>query len=106
MDFSHLASDQFQSNFPELAARFKSVSQVNEKVYKIKPLFGYWYNLCINAPRFCWHGKTEADTSDVLCAPHIDAENWAVYLCCIFIYSLKGGICPFIFIVCELILRL
>ena len=90
MDLSHLASDQFRLNFPQLAARFDNVSKINEETYGIKPLFGYWYNLCVNAPRFSWHNEKGGDTQDVICAPHIDAENWAVYLCCIFIYSLEG----------------
>jgi hypothetical protein len=101
---SKMASDQFSSNFKELASRFSCISASNEEAYSIVPLFGYWYNLCINAPRFSWNSGGKGVIEDVICTPHIDAENWAIYMCCIFVYSLEGNLLQqVISMICNLI---
>ena len=46
-----------------------------------KPLFGYWYNYCINGPR------PHASVEGVSCQPHTDGQNLAIMMCVLFIYG-------------------
>lgn len=46
-----------------------------------KPLFGLWFNYCINGAR------PHAGIEGVSCQPLTDAQNLAVMLCALFIYG-------------------
>ncbi|PIL27790.1 hypothetical protein GSI_10943 [Ganoderma sinense ZZ0214-1] len=52
------------------------------------PLFGLWYNYCINAAR------PHAGIEGVSCQPHTDAQNLAIMMCALFVYG-KFSFCDF-----------
>lgn len=58
----------------------------------IQPMFGPFYQFCINARRKSRKRKkkkkkTNKDVVGVHCGPHGDWKNLAIFLCCIFIYG-------------------
>ncbi|KAJ7705905.1 hypothetical protein B0H16DRAFT_1266654, partial [Mycena metata] len=68
--------------FPGVAARFLEDAKWHEARYGIKPLFGLFWNLCINA---WFEGQNRID-----CGPHADKEN-QIGICVLFIYILRTG---------------
>lgn len=58
-----------------IAARYKRCAEE----LGIKPLYGHFYNFCVNHP--------ESDPR-VHCGPHVDWKNVAVGICVLFIYGL------------------
>ena len=46
-----------------------------------KPMFGLWYNYCINGAR------PGTDVEGVSCFPHTDGQNLALMMCVLFIYG-------------------
>ncbi|EDR02732.1 uncharacterized protein LACBIDRAFT_332267 [Laccaria bicolor S238N-H82] len=65
--------------FPGVAGRYRKCADWHEKTYGFRPLFGLFFNLCINA---CFPGQRR-----VHCAPHVDAKN-IVGVCVLVIYQL------------------
>ncbi|KAI1783757.1 hypothetical protein LXA43DRAFT_1102131 [Ganoderma leucocontextum] len=75
----------FALRFPMLAARVRACERkllalgCDPKI--AKPLFGLWYNYCINGAR------PHASVEGVSCEPHTDAQNLAIMMCALFIYG-------------------
>ena len=46
-----------------------------------KPMFGLWYNYCINGAR------PGTEVEGVMCLPHTDGQNLALMMCVLFIYG-------------------
>jgi hypothetical protein len=68
--------------FPGVAARFLADARWHEERYGIKPLFGLFWNMCINA----WFPGQKG----IHCDPHADKKN-QIGVCVLFIYVLKTG---------------
>jgi len=74
---SKLMNEIFEEEFPQMAERVKACAEA----LGIEPLFGYFYNFCINAPslhRGIWR---------VHCGPHVDWKNLAIFVCVVFVYG-------------------
>ncbi|KAJ7168602.1 hypothetical protein C8R46DRAFT_860102, partial [Mycena filopes] len=69
--------------FPGVAARFLADAEWHEKRYGIKPMFGLFWNLCLNA----WFYNQRR----VQCGPHADKKN-QIGVCVLLIYVLKKGV--------------
>jgi len=67
----------FEQEFPAIALRYKACADT----LGIKPLFGYFFNFCLNAPR------PRFGIRRVHCKPHVDWKNLAIGICVIFIYG-------------------
>jgi hypothetical protein len=67
----------FEQEFPAIARRYKTCAEA----LGIKPLFGYFFNFCLNAPR------PLLGILRVHCKPHVDWKNLAIGICVIFIYG-------------------
>ncbi|THV02107.1 hypothetical protein K435DRAFT_792779 [Dendrothele bispora CBS 962.96] len=57
-------------HFPQVAKRYQDCATKLEEMYGIKPLFGLFWNFCVNTPR--------AGIRRVHCKPHIDYKNIAL----------------------------
>lgn len=68
--------------FPGVAARFKADAAWHKAKYGIEPLFGLFWNFCLNA-RF--RGQRR-----IHCKPHADARN-VIGICALLIYVLSDG---------------
>ena len=64
--------------FPGVAQRFRKCADWHQKTYGFGPLFGLFFNLCINT---CFPGQRR-----VHCAPHADSKN-IVGVCVLVIYQ-------------------
>ncbi|KAJ7020949.1 hypothetical protein C8F04DRAFT_1274271 [Mycena alexandri] len=71
------------NKFPGVAARFLADARWHEERYGIKPLFGLFWNMCINA----WFPGQKG----IHCDPHADKKN-QIGVCVLFIYVLKTGL--------------
>ncbi|KAL1711555.1 hypothetical protein EV715DRAFT_163134, partial [Schizophyllum commune] len=67
-------------HFPGVAKRFRNGISMIEKTYGIKPLYGLFFNFCLNAAR---PGAVER----VHCMPHADFKNLALAVCVVFVYG-------------------
>ncbi len=67
--------------FPGVAKRFDTSAQWHKETYDIEPLFGYFWNLCING---LFPGQKR-----IHCLPHADAKN-IIGVCLLAIYELPG----------------
>ncbi|KAF7339086.1 hypothetical protein MVEN_01985000 [Mycena venus] len=67
--------------FPGIAARFLADAQWHKGRYGIAPMFGLFWNLCLNA---CFRGRRR-----IHCGPHADRKN-QIGVCVLLIYVLKG----------------
>ncbi|KIY62303.1 hypothetical protein CYLTODRAFT_494730 [Cylindrobasidium torrendii FP15055 ss-10] len=65
--------------FPGLRARLYQVKEYMEATYNISPMYGLFWNFCLNWGR----GSTF-----VRCLPHVDAMNVAIGVCAIFIMGI------------------
>ena len=63
----------------------KDVNATVERRYGIKPLFGVFWNFCVNAP------YPKAGVKEVICRPHIDAMNVAIGVCVVLVYYVGRG---------------
>ncbi|KAF7333522.1 hypothetical protein MVEN_02368400 [Mycena venus] len=68
--------------FPRIAARFEEDAAWHEKEYNIRPLFGYFWNFCLNV---VFPGQERIHTG-----PHTDFKN-QIGVCSILTYLLKSG---------------
>lgn len=68
--------------FPGVALRFTESAHWHQKQYGIEPLFGLFWNLCINA---VFPGQRR-----IHCAPHVDSKN-IVGVCALLIYQIPGA---------------
>ncbi|KAJ6530695.1 hypothetical protein B0H19DRAFT_1384612 [Mycena capillaripes] len=75
-------SDLVELVFPGVAARFKADAAWHKARYDIEPLFGLFWNLCLNA-RF--RGQRR-----IHCKPHADAKN-TIGICALLIFILSDG---------------
>ncbi|KAJ7259112.1 hypothetical protein B0H12DRAFT_1232098 [Mycena haematopus] len=75
-----LVTDIVTLVFPGVAARFLSDADWHEKRYGIKPMFGLFWNLCLNA----WFPGQRR----IHCRPHADKKN-QIGVCVLLIYVLK-----------------
>jgi hypothetical protein len=70
----------FEQEFPRVAARYQKYA----KQLGIRPLFGPFFNWCINAPH------PDKEIKWVHCQPHVDAKNLAIGVCILWIYGEPG----------------
>ena len=75
------ASSLVKIMFPGVAERVEKSAAWHERTYGIKPLFGVFWNLCINA---LFPGQKR-----VHCLPHTDSKN-IVGVCLLAIYLAPG----------------
>jgi hypothetical protein len=67
----------FEKEFPQLAERYRQCAQR----LGIQPLYGLFFNFCLNAPRLYKGIKR------VHCLPHVDWKNLAIGICVVFVYG-------------------
>lgn len=67
--------------FPGVAQRFSECGEWHAKKYGVRPLFGLFFCLCINAS---FLGQPR-----IHCLPHIDSKN-VVGVCVLVIYLIPG----------------
>jgi hypothetical protein len=67
----------FQREFPLLAKRIQACADA----LGIQPLYGFFFNFCLNAARPSHH------INRVHCSPHVDWKNLAIGVCVIFVYG-------------------
>ncbi|KAJ7844342.1 hypothetical protein B0H13DRAFT_2676202 [Mycena leptocephala] len=77
-----LVSDIVRTIFPGVAARFTADAEWHRERYGIEPLFGLFWNLCLNA----WFRGQKR----IHCKPHADMKN-QLGVCVLLIYILKCG---------------
>ncbi|KAL1682149.1 hypothetical protein EV122DRAFT_204179, partial [Schizophyllum commune] len=80
---SDFGSAFVKTHFPGVARRFREGISVIEREYGVKPLFGLFFNFCLNAAR---PGEVER----VHCLPHADYKNLALAVCLVFVYGRLG----------------
>ncbi|KAF9037309.1 hypothetical protein BDZ89DRAFT_1220755 [Hymenopellis radicata] len=66
-------------HFPGIKARYEQMANYMALVYGISPLYGLFWNFCLN------HG---GHRRLVDCRPHVDKANIAIGVCVIFIYGM------------------
>jgi len=70
-------ASHMEREFPKIVERYRKCA----KALNIVPLFYPFFNWCINAPRAKKRQKR------VHCKPHVDAQNLAIGICVLWIYS-------------------
>ena len=79
------AANTFAIRMPPLAARVlhcqRSLEKMGYPPEISKPMFGLWYNYCINGAR------PGTKIEGVSCYPHTDGQNLALMMCVLFIYG-------------------
>lgn len=84
--YSGLVTRLVTDIFPGVAARFLADAKWHKKRYGIEPMFGLFWNLCLNA-WFPGQGR-------IHCDPHADKKN-QIGVCVLLIYVLRcGSRCP------------
>ncbi|RPD69242.1 hypothetical protein L226DRAFT_539921 [Lentinus tigrinus ALCF2SS1-7] len=81
-----LASSIFEQRFPSLVKRVRHCAEclklMDEPFARYaEPMFGYWYNYCINGAR------VGAGVDGVMTRPHVDGKNLALMMCVVFVYG-------------------
>lgn len=92
VSFSKNAMFWFELRFTSLVNRVRhcilSLTLQGEEFTRYAvPLFGYWYNFCINGP----NGKT--GVKGVFTKPHVDGKNLALMMCVVYVWGKYS--CPF-----------
>ncbi|KAJ7187681.1 hypothetical protein B0H12DRAFT_1246623 [Mycena haematopus] len=82
-DIIGFVTDIVTTVFPGVAARFKTDADWHFEHYGIRPLFGLFWNLCLNA----WFPGQRR----IQCAPHADFKN-QIGVCVLLIYVLECGV--------------
>ncbi|KAJ7186931.1 hypothetical protein C8R46DRAFT_1206918 [Mycena filopes] len=77
-----LVTDVVTTMFPGVAKRFLEDAKWHEERYGIKPMFGLFWNFCLNA----WFEKQKR----IHCDPHADMKN-QIGVCVLLIYVLRGA---------------
>ena len=78
---SKTASSIVKLIFPGVARRFETSADWHIRTYGFEPLFGYYWNLCVNGLFF---GQKR-----IHCLPHADAKN-IVGVCLLAIFLIPG----------------
>lgn len=78
---SNFVTSIVQQKFPGFAKRFLASADWHFERYGIRPLFGLFWNVCINAP---FPGQKR-----VHCLPHADYKN-IVGVCVVGVYIIPG----------------
>ncbi|KAF9026369.1 hypothetical protein BDZ89DRAFT_1134796 [Hymenopellis radicata] len=76
---NNIANDLAARLFPVIAARYLACAEYMRTNHKIEPMFGLFWNWCLNAPL--------AGTQRVFCDPHVDFKNLALGVCIVFVYG-------------------
>ena len=71
--------------FPGVAECVETSAAWHEENHGIKPLFGVFWNLCINAPLF------DKGINNVVCDAHCDSKNGGVLVCAVLVYYFGEG---------------
>ena len=71
--------------FPAVAKRYRKLAAWHKATYGIEPLFGGFWNFCLNGPVF---GE---GIRNVICEPHVDAKNGAIMLCAVLVFYIGKG---------------
>lgn len=79
--FSSFVSSLVLTIFPGVAVRFLESADWHDKHHGIRPLFGYFWNLCVNG---IFPGQKRVST-----VPHSDKKN-VVGVCALVIYLVPG----------------
>ena len=79
--YSSIASALVRMWFPGVAERLEEVAQVWKQTRGLEPMFGLFWNFCING--------IYPDMQRVHCAPHADRQNF-LGVCVIQVYCLPG----------------
>ncbi|KIY52362.1 hypothetical protein FISHEDRAFT_56092 [Fistulina hepatica ATCC 64428] len=80
--YNGMANALLETYFPGIAARCKVNRDYVKKKYGIQPMYGNYWNFCINA------ALPNKGVYLVDCEPHADAKNVAIMMCILFIYGL------------------
>ncbi|KAF9044589.1 hypothetical protein BDZ89DRAFT_1059069 [Hymenopellis radicata] len=75
-----IANDLVAILFPAIAARFQACADYMRTNHKMEPMFGRFWNWCLNAPL--------AGVKRVFCDPHVDFKNLALAVCVVFVYGI------------------
>lgn len=75
------ASSVVKLIFPGVAQRFETSAKWHKETYNIEPLFGHFWNFCLNG---LFPGQKR-----IHCLPHADAKN-IVGVCLLAIYQIPG----------------
>lgn len=65
-------------HFPGIRTRYMQLSDIMWEKHRIRPMYGLYWNFCLNWGR---------GSQFVKCLPHVDAMNIAIGLCSIFIFG-------------------
>ncbi|KAF9026649.1 hypothetical protein BDZ89DRAFT_1134689 [Hymenopellis radicata] len=76
---NNIANDLLRLLFPAIAARYLACADYMRTHHKIEPMFGLFWNWCLNAPL--------AGVKRVFCDPHVDFKNLALGVCIVFVYG-------------------
>ncbi|KAK0188514.1 hypothetical protein F5146DRAFT_1140036 [Armillaria mellea] len=74
-----VATSLTRHEFPSVGDRVQQCASYMDQVYGITPLFGLFWNFCLN---MWWAGIPH-----VFCDPHIDKNNLACAICAIFVFG-------------------
>lgn len=85
---SHFVSSVVCIAFPGVKDRFEKSKAWHKKEYDIDPMFGVFWNFCLNGLFF--------DQPRVHCRPHADSKN-PISVCALMTYILKGCKCFYTF---------
>lgn len=69
-----------EDGFPRIVSRYKECHNNILATYGIKPMYGLFYNFCLN-------GSIPGVVDRVYCEPHVDWKNIAIGVCLIFVYG-------------------
>lgn len=85
MAFSGMVTSLLITYFPGVAKWYHNCAEAMQKHYGIRPLFGLFWNLCVNAP---W---PVTNKPGVICGPHADRKNVPA-ICALFTYASRWSI--------------
>lgn len=80
------ASSVVEIAFPGIKTRFEKAAKWHWETHGIKPHFGLFWNLCINAA----FPRPDGVVPSVSTVPHADSKN-GISVCVLFIYVLPGS---------------
>lgn len=67
--------------FPKVAEFYEECAEYHKRVYDVQPLFGLFWNMCINSS---FTGQRR-----VHCLPHVDFKNISM-ICALYVDDIKG----------------
>jgi hypothetical protein len=79
------ASHLVEVAFPGVKKRFDRAASWHFETHGIRPDFGLFYNLCVNAA----FPTADKMTPSIKCLPHVDSRN-GISVCVLFVYLLPG----------------